>query len=150
MIWTDCTFPTFIWSILSLFKFEKKNARQLNKLDKFENAQKVLLMFCEIKDFKISHRYCIVDLERLARHWCHSGTTRQNRFHNFFGKFPNWVDLKSVKKSARKLFGLDRTPPRFPPFPSQIMMDTFLKLWCLESLIYNERICRIMMHSTTS
>ena len=30
LIWTDCTFPTFIWSLLSLFKFEKKNARQWN------------------------------------------------------------------------------------------------------------------------
>ena len=84
-------------------------------------------MVCEIKDFKISHRYCIIDLKQMARHWCHSGTTRQNIFHEFSEKFPNWVDPPSqkCKISASKLFGLDWTPsgtPCFPPFPSQIMI----------------------------
>ena len=138
LIWTDCTFPTFIWSILSLFKFEKKNARQLNKLDKFENAQKLLLMFCEIKDFKISYRYCIIDLEQMVRHWCRSGTTRQNRFHEFSESFQIGLIpfVKSVKKSARKLFGLDRTPPntpRFPLFPSRIMIPKVMMHWLLNS-----------------
>ena len=56
-------------------------------------------MVCEIKDFKISHRYCIIDLERLARHWCHSGTTRQNIFHEFSESFQIGLipPLKSVK-----------------------------------------------------
>ena len=59
----------------------------------------MLLMVCEIKDFKISHRYCIIDLERLARPWCHSGTTRQNIFHEFSKSFQIGLipPLKSVK-----------------------------------------------------
>ena len=84
LIWTDCTFPTFIWSLLSLFKFEKKMRVNGTGWKKSEN---VLLMFCEIKDFKISYRYCIIDLEQMVRHWCRSGTTRQNRFHEFSESF---------------------------------------------------------------
>ena len=49
LIWTDCTFPTFIWSLLSLFKFEKKNARQWNWVKKIENLQKSFWWSVKIK-----------------------------------------------------------------------------------------------------
>ena len=85
-------------------------------------------MVCEIKDFKISHRYCIIDLERLARHWCHSGTTRQNIFHEFLESFQIGLipPLKSVKYPQGNC--LDWIGPHsvhtpcFPLFPSKIMI----------------------------
>ena len=49
LIWTDCTFPTFIWSLLSLFKFEKKNARQWNWVEKIENLQKCFWWSVKLK-----------------------------------------------------------------------------------------------------
>ena len=49
LIWTDYTFPTFIWSLLSLFKFEKKNARQWNWVEKIENLQKCFWWSVKLK-----------------------------------------------------------------------------------------------------
>ena len=78
-------------------------------------------MVCEIKDFKISHRYCIIDLERLARPWCHSGTTRQNIFHEFSESFQIGLipPLKSVKYPQGNFWiGLDPIQHSlFPAFP---------------------------------